>query len=198
MGNLQQVDTHELGEAIDMIKDLEEAMYYCSIVKAMEDSEKEKESYSWRGYTDKDYFYPDPRYRDLDRNWGRMYYSDRWPRNENGEFMGRGRGDNSSSMGGRGSNSSGQSGNSGSSTSYYTEREIQMPMHDVREGKSPMTRRMYMESKEMHKDKESKMKELEQYMKELSEDITEMIDDASPEEKEILSQKLTTLAAKIK
>ena len=31
MGNLQNVDTKELGEAIDMTKDLEEAMYYCSL-----------------------------------------------------------------------------------------------------------------------------------------------------------------------
>lgn len=41
MGNLEKVDAHELGEAVDMIKDLEEAMYYCSIVKAMEKKEKE-------------------------------------------------------------------------------------------------------------------------------------------------------------
>jgi len=39
MGNLHQVDTHELGEVIDMIKDLEEALYYCSITKAMEESQ---------------------------------------------------------------------------------------------------------------------------------------------------------------
>jgi hypothetical protein len=34
-----------LGEVIDMIKDLEEAMYYCSIIDAM-DKTKEKEEYS--------------------------------------------------------------------------------------------------------------------------------------------------------
>ena len=37
MTNLDEVDTKELGESIVMIKDLEEAMYYCSIVKAMEE-----------------------------------------------------------------------------------------------------------------------------------------------------------------
>ena len=36
-GNLAQVDTKELGEAIDMIKDLEEAIYYATITKAMEE-----------------------------------------------------------------------------------------------------------------------------------------------------------------
>ena len=36
-GNLDQVETKELGEAIDMIKDLEEALYYATITKAMEE-----------------------------------------------------------------------------------------------------------------------------------------------------------------
>ena len=30
LGNLENVDAKELGEVVDMIKDLEEAMYYCS------------------------------------------------------------------------------------------------------------------------------------------------------------------------
>lgn len=34
--DLKKVNTKELGEVIDMIKDLEEAMYYCAIIKAME------------------------------------------------------------------------------------------------------------------------------------------------------------------
>lgn len=47
MENLEKVDTHELGEAIDIIKDLEEAMYYCSIVKAMEEKESSLENDSY-------------------------------------------------------------------------------------------------------------------------------------------------------
>lgn len=46
MGNLEKVDAHELGEVVDMIKDLEEAMYYCSIVKAMEEKESAWENNS--------------------------------------------------------------------------------------------------------------------------------------------------------
>ena len=41
--NLQCVDAKELGEVVDMIKDLEETMYYCTIVEAMEEKGKEKE-----------------------------------------------------------------------------------------------------------------------------------------------------------
>ena len=35
--HLDTVDTKELGEAIDMVKDLSEAIYYCTITEAMED-----------------------------------------------------------------------------------------------------------------------------------------------------------------
>ena len=31
--NLKRLNTHELGEVIDMIKDLSEAIYYCSMTK---------------------------------------------------------------------------------------------------------------------------------------------------------------------
>ena len=75
-GHLDQVDTKELGEAIDMIKDLEEAIYYCTITKAMiekEDKEKEHHYYTERIYPD---YIPKyyPYYRDMDRSTGRMYY----------------------------------------------------------------------------------------------------------------------------
>ena len=35
INNLENTDCKELGEAIDMIKDLEEAIYYCTITEAM-------------------------------------------------------------------------------------------------------------------------------------------------------------------
>ena len=38
MSNLEEVDTRELGQAIDMIKDLSEAIYYCTITESMEKS----------------------------------------------------------------------------------------------------------------------------------------------------------------
>ena len=50
----------------------------------------------------------------------------------------------------------------------------------------------------MHKGKEVEMQELEKYMQELSTDITDMIKEASPEEKQMLQQKLTLLASKVK
>ena len=44
MTNPQCVNTHEMGEVIDMIKDLAETCYYVSIVEAMEDKEDHEES----------------------------------------------------------------------------------------------------------------------------------------------------------
>lgn len=60
MGDLACVDTHELGEVIDMIKDLEQAMYYCSVVEAMEEGGETKfdpydEHYMYKHYNDHDH-----------------------------------------------------------------------------------------------------------------------------------------------
>ena len=182
MSHLDSVDTKELGEVIDMVKDLEEAIYYCTITKAMEEKEKNGGSEHHHYYTE--YRYPETyNYRDMDRSNGRMYYNEMpttYATNGN------------SSSSNNGSNSS--SSNGGSRT--YMEMEYPM-MRDRREGRSPMSRKSYMEAKEMHQPKTTQMKELEKYLQELSSDITEMIQDASPEEKAFLEKKISTLATKI-
>ena len=117
MGNLQNADSKELGEAIDMIKDLEEAIYYCTITKAMEDGEKEKETMK---YIKPMYYYnlmgrndPASYNRGGYPGGGRMYYN----RESTGLYP------------------------------RYIEDSYPMEIRDYREGKSPITRRMYMESK---------------------------------------------------
>lgn len=60
MCDLASADTHELGEAIDMIKDLAEAEYYCEATKAMKSAGEELDEYDGRmGYT--------PNYRNMRR-----------------------------------------------------------------------------------------------------------------------------------
>ena len=78
MGNLECVDAKELGEVVDMIKDIEEAIYYCTITKAMDakDWEEEKRSYM-TVYPPEPYYY-----RDIDRNDGRMYYTEHGKNNK--------------------------------------------------------------------------------------------------------------------
>ena len=161
LGHLDTVDAKELGEVVDMVKDLEEAMYYCTVTKAMEGKEKMGDSYHY--YTE---------YRDMDRPTGRMYYSEP-----------------------SGSNMGSFSGNTNTARSYM---EWDYPsMRDAREGRSHMSRKTYMESREMHQPKTTQMKELEKYLQELSSDIVEMIQEASPEEKSFLEKKISALATKI-
>lgn len=119
---LEEVCTKELGEVIDMIKDLKEAIYYEAVTKAME------------------------------------------------------------------------------SDSWKTEKSDHHQIGDSRsehEGKSPLSRKMYLEAKHMNKDKATQLRELEKYMQELSQDVVDMIADASPEEKQYLEKKITALASKV-
>lgn len=207
MGHLESVDAKELGEVIDMIKDLEEAMYYCVIVEAMEKGDKE----GW-GEGQSRYYHDPYMYKDWDH--GRMYYpmsinyyseSEKYnPEqgdmkhyySENGTMYNKGRMYAPNSNGGDG-NSSNSNGSSGSRYFHEYEMPYDMMMRDHREGQSPMSRRRYMEAKEMKQDKNTQLQELEKYIKELSHDVVEMIEDASSEEKKYLANKISALATKV-
>ena len=204
---IDQVDTKEMGEVADIIKDLCEAEYYAKISKAMDEAEygedydymgaydeHERKGYrgqrrdsrgrymSRRSYTEPMMMHDDMREKDyMD---GRMYY-------------GGSTGGNSSNMGGSSSGMNGGSSNTGS-RGYSEGGQMSSRMQkDGREGRSGESRRGYMESKEMGKDKSEKMHELETYMKDLSEDVTEMIGGMSPEEKALMKNKMQTLMSKI-
>ena len=178
LANLSNVNTEELGCAIDMIKDLSEAIYYCSIVKSMEEAQKEQKDTNQQNPSLM-YFkemYPYYIERDRDRDQNRMYYTE--PNSHHG---------NSTQT----SNSS--TGSNGSNTRNYQEFEYYPNPYN---GKSPERRRTYMESKHSA-DKTAGMKELENYAKELADDIVEMMQGATVEEKQMLAHKLTILANKV-
>jgi hypothetical protein len=113
MEHIECVDTKELGEAIDMVKDLSEAMYYDVVTETM------------------------------------LKVDELTP---------------------------------------ASAEESQRSYH---------ARKVYLEAKEKHLDKAIQMRELEKYMQELTHEIVEMIDDATPEEKQYLMKRMTTLANKI-
>jgi hypothetical protein len=75
LGDIQHTDAKELGEVVDMIKDLEEAMYYCAIVEAMEKSKEEgTEDMAMRsrmGYTE---YFPHGEYDWDNMGWRPYYY----------------------------------------------------------------------------------------------------------------------------
>lgn len=230
------VGRYPISDVVDMIKDLNEASYYASIVKAMEEAKKEEEEEekymlrmlkdehkdeykryideygedgerrfydAWRyksgrfapkghgtrrGYVEPPYYHMtpdmmrehDPEYwRDVDRREGRMYYT---PMSDGHTTTHDGTGDVR-----------------GYSDGYAD---------GIRDGKKhgesryDKARRGYEEKKEIHKgntpeDKQAKMRELEKYTKELAEDVTEMISDATPEERNLLRQKMQMMIQKI-
>ena len=179
MGDLKNVSTKELGQAIDMIKDLSEAIYYVTITDSMEkSSEDENRSVNNINYYTTPMYktYPDY-YRDMEKEAGHMFYS-------------------TGSASSSGSNPKGTSG-SGEMRMYDSDFDYVYDRRDPREGRSGIRRRMYMEGKESHNDPTSQLKELEIYLQQLSTDIVEMVKDASQQEKATLRQKMTTLANKI-
>lgn len=202
MTHLEQVDTKELGEAVDMIKDLAEAIYYCTITEAMHSKEKEgnghqeEKMYYSGGYQQPMYYgggYPYPMYygggQMNDVNGSQMQYSESGRGSAN--QYGGSNGNRQYSEGGGGSSSNGGGSSSGGGRQYSE------MMRDEREGKSPRSRRMYMESKEQHHDKAAQMKELENYMQELTSDIVEMVEGSTQEEKQYLSKRVAALANKL-
>ena len=189
MNDLKCVDAKELGEVIDMIKDLSEAIYYCEVYDQMKQADnsrqmmKENNNYYYTEY------YYDPQ-RDMDKHYGRMYYSSP----SQGMGAGAGQANNGSNPG----STSGSSQSMGqNNSSYYTERDYPIHLRDEREGRSPVKRKMYMESKAKGMESSKSIKELESYMQDLTSDMLDLLDKASPEEKTMVQKKINTLAAKI-
>jgi hypothetical protein len=178
---IENIDTEEMSEVVDMIKDLSEAMYHRTITVAMEDSEYGVD-YDWEGrkgyrgqmrdskgrYTSRRRSYM-PMMRDYD--WDNMQM-DRDMDREHGKM-------------------------------YYTEPMTMRNDNQTHsESRYDRARRGYEESKAMHKsgsveDKKKNMESLEHYMKELSEEMAELIESMDASEKTMVRSKLQTLAQKV-
>ena len=70
LGDLSRVDAHELGQAVDMIKDLSQAIYYCTITESMEKADKKEQQTPVNNIN----YYTTPEYRNMQRAGGYMYY----------------------------------------------------------------------------------------------------------------------------
>lgn len=194
---VELVDAKEMGEVTDIIKDLAEAMYYRTLVEAMKESEYGEEYDEYgpmddgrRGYKGQR---RDSRGRYMsNRGRRRMGYEEPW--NEVFDYnemermrdMDRPHGKmyftETSDMGtmNRGSMDNRNTSNGSSATSRYEN-----------------ARRGYEEKKTIGADKAEKMKGLEEYMKELSTDVSSMLTDMTPEEKNLMKQKMSVLMSKI-
>ena len=196
---VENINAEEMGEVTDMIKDLAEAEYYAKISKAMDESEYGEDydymgSYdahsrkgyrgqprdskgrymSRRGYESRMmpemYDYSDMEHmRDMDRDYGKMYYTD---------------GMNGSSRDGS------SSGMSNGGSRGYSESRYDRARRGYEEAKAT-------HKDNSPESKQQKMKSLEDYMKSLAEDVTEMVNDMSQEEKSLMKQKMQVLMQKI-
>lgn len=219
---IEQLNAEEMGEVTDMIKDLCEAEYYARIAKAMEKSEEEdeaEEKYIRKILKEEN----KDEYKRMREEYGeeeadRRFY-DNYRYKSSGRFAPKGRG---SYMPRRGYDEPPyyhmtpdmmrehdpeywRDMDRRAGKLYYTEpvrMDGMKEMHDRKDGKSWEKRRGYMETKEAHKDntpqdKQEKMKSLEAYAKELTEDVIDMVADATPEERNLLRQKMQVLIQKI-
>lgn len=189
---IESVDTAEMGQVTDMLKDLAEAMYYRTLTKAMDDSDPEEimemfERYGNGGRRYYDHYrYADGRFAPKGRGTYRRGYDEppyyhmtpeMYRNMENYRDMDRRDG-----------------------RMYYSEPSMNSGVHT--ESRYDMAKRNYTESKELHRgntpeDKEHKMKELEKYLREIGSDIAELISDASTEEKNLLKNRMQVIMQKI-
>lgn len=213
---VENVDAKELGEVIDMIKDLYEAKkemyeacYYKQIMEAMEEYDFEDEEEIMEE--------------------GRRGYRGQ-PRSQSGRFMSRGDGrrSNSGRSGRRGYDemmympemyrdmdreSMGKMYYSGSSQSANSDGGNTMGYSEggsmgsgSRQGqemsRTESARRGYLETKEMRKgnsqeDKQAKQKELDKWMSEFTSDVKGMVGEMTPEEKTLLKTRLNNLQSSL-
>ena len=190
---IENVDTKEMGEVVDMIKDLNEAEYRAVIVKSMKEADEEQKEYDKellralkdeygeeggrryydeyrykttgrfapkgkgsyvgrRGYEEPPYYHSYPE-RDIDREYGRMYYTE--------------------------------------PTTTHTS-----------ESGYDRAKRNYTETKEMHsgttpEDKEQRMKALDKYIKTVTNEIIKIVsDNATTEEKSLIKNNMNNLMSK--
>ena len=192
---IENIDTCEMGQVVDMIKDLNEAEYKAVIVKSMKEADEEEKEYDkellrtlkaeygeegGRKYYDA-YRYANGRFAPKGRGTRRGYeeppYYHMYPEREHMRDMDR---DDRGKM-------------------YYSEPTMSSGM---KESNYDRAKRNYTETKELHKgntqeDKEHKMKSLDGYIKELGSDITQLIGDMTAEERNLMRTKLSTLVSKI-
>lgn len=187
---VENVNTEEMGEAVDMIKDLCEAEYKAVIVKSMKKADEEEEEYNkelLRALKDKygeeggrrfydHYRYANGRFAPKGKGTYRRGYEEppymhMYPEAEHMRDMDRDYG-----------------------KMYYTE--------PVNESGYDRAKRNYTETKEMHsgttpEDKEQRMKALDKYIKTVTNEIIKIVsDNATAEEKSLIKNNMNNLMSK--
>ena len=187
---IENIDTKEMGEVAEIIKELSEAEYYAKISKAMDEADY-GEDYDYMGAYDHERkgYRGQPRSKtsgrfmrrgDGRRSYMPMMHDYDWDNMQMDRDMDKEHG-----------------------KMYYTEPMTMRNDNQTHsESRYDRARRGYEESKAMHKsgsveDKKKNMESLEHYMKELSEEMAELIESMDASEKTMVRSKLQTLAQKV-
>lgn len=177
---IECVDTCEMGQVVDMIKDLCEAEYHAKVTKAMEKYANEEILEKWEAYSgDGRRHYDNYRYKSgrfAPKGSGRRGYID-YPVYDDYDGY-------------------------DPMSTYYRERDIDRESkgkmyytEPQNESKLEVARRHYTEGREAHKantpeDKQEKLNMLDGYLTELKEDTKMLITDMTPEERTMTKQKM--------
>lgn len=195
--SVESIDTCELEKVVDMIKDLAEAEYYARISKAMQEAEEEEE-------TEEKYMLKSLK-EEYGEEDGRRYY-DMW-RYKSGRFAPKGRGTRrgyepvyhmTPEMYEKYPAEYYRDMDRQDGKMYYTDMSMNTGMRDAKEGRSGMSRKTYMETKQMHANdtqdnKNIKARKLDEFFGDLYEDMKEMAHDMSNEEKTVWKQRVAKL-----
>lgn len=212
-----EVDTHELGEVFDMIKDIKEAMYYGKIVDAMDNPEnvygedydqdgpkfyrgrsKTTGRFVHRGYEVPDMMERRMEMRDMDRSENKMYYSpnaltqsrhyEEGRSYEDGHRMGYEEGHrNGYEEGHR------MGYEEGHRTGYNKGMNESRSYRQAGQSRYDSARKGFEEGQ----DKEQKSKALTEYLRTIADDITNMVMEMDPQERQIVKNKLQAIQNKI-
>ena len=203
---IENIDTKEMGEVADIIKDLAEAEYYAKISKAMDEAEY-GEDYDYMGAYDE---HERKGYRGQPRDSRGRYMSRRrmgyeepmrmmpeMNREHDAEYY-----RDMDKMDGRMYYSSGNMGGQSSSGMSGGSMGSQGGSREYSDSRYENAKRGYQETKEMHKsgsteDKQITMKEGEKMVNVILDEIEEMLQDAPAEMKSMVKSKVMTKMQKI-
>lgn len=185
---IEQIDTEEFGKVADILKDLasakkncKKAEYYETVTEAMGEADEDEERRYYGGRS------RDSRGRYISRRRGYTEMPEYMPDYDmDAKQYEKLRDMDRYSMGRMYYTENGSS-NNGSNT------------RDYREGRAGMSRKGYMESKEMHNsgteaDKMKNRQELEKWIDDIGTDVKSALGEMSAEERTVMKQKLATLS----
>ena len=189
---LESVNAAEMGEVVDMVKDLAEAKYYCSVVMAMEEESEDPMGYNTRRYASGRFA---PRGRGMGYNGGMSGYDEGYETGmgyNGGSSGGQGGSEGSRGGGQGGSGSQGGSGRSGGSQGGRSGYEFGNAYDRYQSARMGYQNHATAENRRMME------QSADEHMQEFEDSIREIWDEADQRQKNKIKAALVTMANGLK